>query len=115
MLVHPDRTGGDPRRHGERPVEVRRPDRTSETEFRVVGSFNHFVDVGVVHHRQHRAELLLADQSGSSGMSRTMAGRTKYPSRSSSSTSAARWLCSTSGRLAASTAFTTNRTTTAGT
>ena len=46
---------------------VRRPDRASQAEARVIGSINHFVDVEVTHHGQHRTELLLANQSGSLG------------------------------------------------
>src|SRR6516225_3112366 len=64
MLVHPDRAGIDPGRHLERSVAVRRPNRAAQAEVRVVGTFDHFVDVGVAQHRQHRAELFLAHQSG---------------------------------------------------
>src|SRR5258707_1834664 len=59
-----DRPGIDPGRHVERAVAVRRPDRAAQAEFRVVGTCDHLVEIGIAQHRQHRAELLLANQPG---------------------------------------------------
>src|SRR5262245_32822666 len=67
MLVHPDHAGVDPRRYGECPLPVRRPDRAAQAELRVVGTRYRVVDVGVAQHRQYRSELLLADQPGTVG------------------------------------------------
>src|SRR5262249_42965990 len=67
VLIDPDRAGVDPRRHSERPLTIRRPNRTAQAKLRVVDTRNHLVDVGIPQYRQNRAELLLTNEPGTVG------------------------------------------------